>query len=130
MEKLISVVSNFQIEGEPVAVRKYGCGHINDTYLVENEAGPKYILQRINHNVFKEVKALMENIVRVTGHIHERLKRDGGDVEHALRVIKTKEGNSFYCSNDGNYYRMYNFIDGAISIERRATKEEFRPFSF
>jgi Ser/Thr protein kinase RdoA (MazF antagonist) len=126
MEKLIGVVLNFQIKGEPVAVSRYGCGHINDTYLVENKGGPRYILQRINHNVFKDVKGLMENIVRVTKHILERIKKDGGDVEHALRVIKTREGKDFFQDEEGNYYRLYNFIEGAVSIERRATPEEFR----
>ena len=126
MDKLINVVSNFQIEGDPVAVNRYGCGHINDTYLVENKGGPRYILQRINHNVFKDVNGLMENIVRVTGHIYERLKRDGGDVEHALRVIKTRDGKDFFQDEESNYYRLYNFIEGAVSIERRATPEEFR----
>ena len=109
-----------------MAVNRYGCGHINDTYLVENKGGPRYILQRINHNVFKDVNGLMENIVRVTGHIYERLKRDGGDVEHALRVIKTKNGKDFFQDEESNYYRLYNFIEGAVSIERRATPEEFR----
>ncbi|OQC14928.1 MAG: N-acetylhexosamine 1-kinase [Firmicutes bacterium ADurb.Bin080] len=109
-----------------MAVSRYGCGHINDTYLVENKGGPRYILQRINHNVFKDVKGLMENIVRVTKHILERIKKDGGDVEHALRVIKTREGKDFFQDEEGNYYRLYNFIEGAVSIERRATPEEFR----
>lgn len=83
-------------------------------------------MQRINHNVFKDVNGLMENIVRVTGHIYERLKRDGGDVEHALRVIKTRDGKDFFQDEESNYYRLYNFIEGAVSIERRATPEEFR----
>ena len=76
--------------------------------------------------MFKDVNGLMENIVRVTGHIYERLKRDGGDVEHALRVIKTKNGKDFFQDEESNYYRLYNFIEGAVSIERRATPEEFR----
>lgn len=76
--------------------------------------------------MFKDVNGLMENIVRVTGHIYERLKRDGGDVEHALRVIKTRDGKDFFQDEESNYYRLYNFIEGAVSIERRATPEEFR----
>ena len=30
----------------------YGNGHINDTFLVINESKKRYILQRINHQIF------------------------------------------------------------------------------
>lgn len=123
---MIEIANKFNIVGNAISAERYGCGHINDTYLVVCDSDVKYIMQRINHNVFKDVPALMENIVGVTEHIYKRLVREGGDTEHALRVIPTREGKSFFNSKDGNYFRMYNFIDGAISIERRATKEEFR----
>ena len=41
----------------------YGNGHINDTYVLEDG---KYILQRINTNIFKNPDELMENIENVT----------------------------------------------------------------
>lgn len=123
---MIEIANKFNILGKAISAERYGFGHINDTYLVVCDSDVKYIMQRINHNVFKDVPALMENIVGVTEHIYKRLVSEGGDIEHALKVIPTREGKSFFHSKDGNYFRMYNFIDGAISIERRATKEEFR----
>lgn len=126
MDKLIKTVMNFDIVGQAVSITRYGCGHINDTYLVVTENGPRYIMQRINHNVFKDVPALMENIVGVTEHIAKRLVAEGGDLGHALRVIKTKDGKDYYRDEQGLYFRVYNFIEGALSIERRATPEEFR----
>ena len=67
-----AVARQFQIFGEFVDAKPYGSGHINDTYCtVFHQAGVpvRYILQRINHNVFKNPVALMENIQRVTSHL-------------------------------------------------------------
>ena len=36
----------------------YGKGHINDTYL-SNACDPRFILQRINNNVFKRPQDVM-----------------------------------------------------------------------
>ena len=58
-----NVLANFKIDGEFVSCVPYGEGHINDTYLVtfKNDPIGLYILQRINHNIFKDVKGLMNN---------------------------------------------------------------------
>ena len=59
----------FQIDGDFLNAIPYGSGHINDTYrvLFQQAGAPvSFLLQRINHNVFKNPVALMENIQRVT----------------------------------------------------------------
>ena len=55
---LIEILKHFNISVEPSI---YGNGHINDTYIVHSD--PKYILQRINKNVFTDPPAMMENII-------------------------------------------------------------------
>ena len=122
-DKLKNIVLQFNIPGNFVKGVAYGCGHINDTYLIETDT-KKYILQRINHNVFKNVDGLMSNIVGVTEHIKTRLQKDGKDVTNALSVIYTLDGKPYYFDGE-NYYRLYNFITDGVSIETRATKEEF-----
>jgi hypothetical protein len=70
------ILSEFRIHGQFVSVESYGSGHINDTYcVVFNQAGTpvRYILQRINHKVFKDPVAVMENIERVTAHLTRKL---------------------------------------------------------
>ena len=59
MEKILS---NFKISEKVLSCVPYGEGHINDTYLVTCENDVKYILQRVNDKVFKDVKGLMNNI--------------------------------------------------------------------
>ena len=61
------IASRFQVKGSVVSCERYGSGHINETYLVQTDAGEKYILQKINSEIFRDVPALMRNIAAVTG---------------------------------------------------------------
>jgi hypothetical protein len=116
MDSLFDIINSFRIEGSAVFCERYGKGHINDTYLAATDTGLRYILQRINHRIFKDVPALMNNIVGVTLYILRRLQLSGSPTDRALRVIPTRNGENFLFA-EGNYYRMYNFIEDAVSIE-------------
>ena len=134
MNKILSVreaspiISCFCITGEPVTVMKYGNGHIHDTYVVQTMAdntSKRYILQRINDYVFKDVDGLMENIERVTAHVIKKTKDNNGNVEkNCLRLVPTKSGSS-YLLYEGNYYRMYHFIEGATTYSVVKKPEHF-----
>ena len=72
----------FQVRGSFYSMTPYGNGHINDTYLFqtkENEKIHSYILQRINHHVFKDPEGLMENIRLVTAFLRRKIRENGGD---------------------------------------------------
>lgn len=95
----------------------YGKGHINDTYL-SNACEPRYILQRINSNVFKRPQDVMENIVRVTAHLKKKIIEEGGDPKReTLNLVKTHDGEPYYVTAKGDYFRMYEFIEGAQTYE-------------
>ena len=118
---LSEIARNFAID---VSVEAYGNGHINDTYIADSE--PRYILQRINHAIFKNPEQVMSNIVGVTEFLRKKIIADGGDVNReTLTVIKTKKGENYYKSEDGNYYRMYNFIERSASFEQVERPEQF-----
>ena len=67
-KEIENALSHFQIKGEVKAFEHYGSGHINDTFLVKAERD--YILQRMNTNIFKNAKELMENVSLVLSLIH------------------------------------------------------------
>ena len=76
------ICEKFCIEGSFESAVPYGSGHINDTRLVttKTESGKKqYILQRINHNVFKKPDILMKNYVGVTDYLGKMISEAGGD---------------------------------------------------
>lgn len=109
-EKLNRIASKFNVWS---AVDLYGDGHINETYKAELSA-PRFILQKINSNVFKKPEDVMENIEAVTAFLSEKIISEGGNpLRETLTIVKTYDGNTFYKTDDGEYYRMYVFIDGA-----------------
>jgi len=116
MDSLLGIINSFAVDGSSASCEKYGKGHINDTYLAVTDTGARYILQRINHRIFKNVPALMNNITGVTLFILKKLEAAGRPSDRALRVIPTRNGKN-YLLTDGSYYRLYNFIADAVSIE-------------
>lgn len=71
--ELSEILSHFRVDTD---IHAYGNGHINDTYLCDST--PRYILQRINSNVFKKPYEVMENIYNVTNHLRKKIKAAGG----------------------------------------------------
>ena len=94
----------------------YGNGHINDTYLCETS--PRFILQKINTNVFKDPDGVMENIDNVTKHLREKIVKLGGNPNRdTMSIIPTKDGKIYYKHDNGDCYRMYNFIENSVSFD-------------
>lgn len=116
------ITKHFKFEGEFINAKPYGLGHINDTYLVsfktDNNTISKYILQRINTNIFKTPERLMENIKNVTLHLQDKISACGGDIKREnLNLIPTQNGEYFYKSAEGDYWRAYIFIHGAQTYQ-------------
>lgn len=111
--KLKEICSHFEIDTK---IEHYGNGHINDTYLCES--APRFILQKINKNIFKEPEKVMENIVNITNHIGKKIEESGGDKSRGtMTVIRTKDGKSFYIDDENNYYRIYSFVENSVSYD-------------
>ena len=125
-----NVMVNFQVEGNVISAERYGSGHINDTFLVimSKEAGKeeRFILQRMNKNIFTNPEELMENILGVTSFLRERIVENGGDPEReTLNVISTKEGKSYWVDSEKEYWRCYKFIEDATSFDQVENPEDF-----
>jgi hypothetical protein len=75
---------------------------------------PQYLLQRINHEIFKDVRVLMNNIVHVTSHINKKLQGTG---KHQPEVILTANGDSYYCDSSGNYWRIFRYMKDSRSYD-------------
>ena len=129
-EKLKKVAGEFALQGEPVELIKYGEGHINDTYRIKcvEHGGKtnKYILQKINTTIFKEPVNLIENVFNVTNHIRGKIEELGGDVmKETLNLVEAKNGKCYFIEEDGGFYRVYNFIEGARTFQVVENREDF-----
>lgn len=125
---LINIVSNFEIEEHVTMVENWGTGHINNTYIVKcaPDHQPWYLLQRINHMIFKDVPALMDNVLLVTDHLKAKLAAiPGADPKtEVLTVVKTKHRLSCYRDNHGNYWRMYVYLKNTKALDLVANTEQ------
>lgn len=99
-------------------IKPLGKGHINDSYKVVTTDG-EYVLQRINHHIFKNVSELQNNIFRVTNHIRKKLQGKGvTDIERkVLTMVPTQERALYYKDDSGNYWRMMDFIKDSKSYD-------------
>lgn len=114
------VARHFQIYGEFRSAEPYGSGHINDTYCaVFDQAGTatRYVLQRINHNIFKKPVSLMENIQRVTTHLAGKICGEPDFSRRVLTLIPARNGLFYHHDDQGNYWRTYLFIEKARSYD-------------
>lgn len=124
-----AITARFDMRADFVEARPHGSGHINDTYCATfDQAGRRvrYIVQRINHHVFKQPRQVMENIQRVTRHALATLKAQGNPEAHrrTLTCIPSVDGEACALDADGNFWRVYPFIEGASGHDAIQTNEQ------
>ncbi|MBQ7580476.1 MAG: phosphotransferase [Clostridia bacterium] len=122
-----NVAGNFSFEGELTGIEPVSIGLINDSYILScsnNEKTIRYLLQRINNYVFKNPENVMHNIVAVTEFLNDKAKQANTfNPETSIYVIPTKDGKSFYISEENEYFRAYNYVQNTYSIDA-VTKPE------
>ena len=125
--EITTIAKHFDLWGEPVAVVPVAAGHINDTYILTVTVRGKtsrYVLQRINQRVFEDPPKVMANIIRVTEHIHAKTsKTDPALASRQLRVIPPAGPQGCYQDSHGNFWRMYNFIENAVTYDTPESPE-------
>ena len=122
---LAPILAQFPATKNAFFCERYGNGHINETYLVKTECG-EYILQKINKNVFRTPEAVMHNIKGVTAHLGAKYGEMGLDPKRkTLTLNPTKDGNSFFVTEEGEYYRLYDFVKDSMTLDAPKTVEEF-----
>jgi Ser/Thr protein kinase RdoA (MazF antagonist) len=126
---LEDIIYKFSIYGELENLKPFGKGHINDTFLSTwNQAGTRvrYTHQRINDHVFTKPDEVMENILRVTRHIAEKLRAlNAGDrSRRTLTVIPSRDGKPWVRDAEGGWWRTYCFIENAHARELAESPDE------
>ncbi|AOW10615.1 phosphotransferase enzyme family protein [Flavobacterium gilvum] len=124
-QKLKYIFNKFNHNGEFDSFQELASGHINDTYLIKTKEKPFFVLQRINHGVFKNVPGLIENKVAISRHIQEKLKNlsEKKQKRQVLTFANTLSGKSYYQDEEGNYWNIMYFIDDSVTFEIVKEKE-------
>lgn len=113
-----AIARQFAFTGNIVDIAPHGNGHINHSYRVVCDTGVKYLLQRINTDIFQRPEQLMANIIAVTAHVATKVAERGGDVQReVLTLVPTRNGEHFHVDAQGQYWRAYNFVTDACSFD-------------
>lgn len=119
-EQLREIVNRFRLDAPAGNIRPLGEGLINDTYFVE----PGYVLQRVNHGVFKDIDGLQRNIELVTAHIRGKLEAAGArDIDRRVLRFRQADNGRTYVEAHGGFWRVSDYI------ARSETRSEVTPGS-
>lgn len=121
----IKIAEKFMLPGNIVSIKPYGNGHINSTFLIICNASDRtrrYILQEVNKNVFKNPERVMMNIEKVIAYLRERCT----DQRSVMSLIPNEAGAFYYTDADGSCWRVFDFIENAVCLERPESDEDFR----
>ena len=119
-----AAAAQFALEGRLANARRHGQGRIHQTWLVECDSGRRYVLQQLNAHVFRDLDAVMENVVRVTAHLERRLAQSGAPLLRPLRVVPTRAGASWLREAGAGGWRAYEYVEGTVTLERAETPEQ------
>ena len=99
---LNEILAKFDIDLIQPSFKHISQGYINDTYFVALEGETKFVLQRINSSIFKDIVGLHQNIELALA------KLVANDYVQ-LKLYRTHNGEP-YLLEDGNCWRLMNFI--------------------
>ena len=108
--ELNELLKNFSIDRKTYEFQGINQGYINDTYLVLDDHYPLYILQRVNHNVFKDVHGLMGNIANAFQHLKDQNYT-------AIELLKTESDNSYFKDEKTGYWRLMTYINNTTAYD-------------
>ena len=113
-----SLLGEFSIKGSPTSVLPLKRGHINDTYVSTWSTGARYIHQRVNSKIFRDVPALMRNVAAVLAHWRLKAKSDRSGLGlRPLEIVPTTTGGEFLLTSAGEYWRSYRFVEGTRAVD-------------
>ncbi len=128
------VIAAFPIEsasnGRLVEKIPYGNGHINDTFRLcckrPDQKEKSFILQKINHDIFKNPSQLMENVVHITEYLRGIIISQSGDPDReTLNVLQTRDGANYYQDRNNNFWRVFPFIERSLCLEKVEDQKDF-----
>lgn len=108
---LQTVFNAFGIAASTSNALPFGSGLINDTWKINN-ADKFFILQRINHQVFKNPDAIAYNIDITALYLHQHYP-------HYLFVMPLKSiyGKTIFFDKDNGYFRLSPFVQNSHTID-------------
>jgi Ser/Thr protein kinase RdoA (MazF antagonist) len=121
-ETLNQVLLNYKFSLDNSSVSPLGNGLINSTYLVCN-AKVNCVLQRINKNVFKNPKDVIDNAELINKHLLSKKHKNLYSLS-PIWQISTIDGQPMIIDTDNEYWRAIHYIPNCFTVEEVETPEQ------
>ncbi len=124
MNRFEEIIRKFKIEGEITEVRPLGHGTVNHTFEIVC-GGVAYVLQEMNHVVFKYPTEVTNNLFLVTEYLRDAIIREGRDPEReTITYIRTRADNQLLQTERGSYFRLYRMICSGEEMQKPSSVED------
>lgn len=143
MKYVKKIAAQFMIDATITDVSSYGSGNVNDTYLVSAESSvtngrnfhkeavdveqdadrvtQRFILQRINQQVFQQPKLISLNLRYLCNHAKQRLAQESMNGLRAWcfpEIIPALDGNDYIIDSEGEFWRCQSFVEEAVTYPK------------
>lgn len=113
-----NVLPAYGLEEKSLVVEAFGSGLINNTWKV-TASGNEYILQRVNHAVFKEPTDIANNISLIGVYL-----RKNHPEYRFVSPVSSSDGDEMIYHEEEGYFRMFPFVPGSHSKDVVETPEQ------
>jgi Phosphotransferase enzyme family len=118
--QLIAIANKFSAQKQVTDIQSFGSGNINDTFLVslQDLSANSFILQRINTQVFREPKLVMQNMRTYANHVRDRIQNSPLDRRWDIpQILQTAQGEDYWQTESGEFWRSLSFIADSQSFD-------------
>lgn len=129
---IVTIADRFVHQGNITDIQPLGNGNINDTFLVrlDDRQQTRFVLQRINTQVFRYPQRVMHNMRIFTEYVHQRLQTTPLDRRWEVpRVILTQTQQDHW-EEKGDFWRAISFIEGSESFDILQDADHAREMGF
>ncbi|MEN8248137.1 MAG: aminoglycoside phosphotransferase family protein [Bacteroidota bacterium] len=103
------ILKEFNIPDSEYQPEEISIGLINRSYAIadKSEGKKKYFLQQVDHTIFPDIEGIMHNIQVVNNHFNSLQT-----APQFLSAVSTKNGLNYLKTEEGDYWRLFNYVDG------------------
>ncbi|MFL5786818.1 MAG: phosphotransferase enzyme family protein [Flavisolibacter sp.] len=106
------ILAEYNLNLNDISVIEFGTGLINNTWKISSRNDNRnYLLQRINHSIFKRPDYIAHNIRIISDYL---IQNDPGYL--FISPLKTSKGQDLIHDESG-YFRLFPFLESSHSID-------------
>lgn len=117
------IARQFTGNADLIRVEPYSGGIINQTWLATTDTA-RFILQRINPQVFPQPQRLISNLVTLLAHVQQQKNTGHPPLLKFPKLLTSRDGKPCVIDTDGSTWRALSFIENTRTLSAITTDTE------